>query len=143
MDYEAGLDIKTDILPISSRHIAEAHYKLSIVLDLTPGRLADAIVHAEKALESVESRLAELRDAVNGQLAPPTSETKEDSKGKGKAKLVDARLVRDDLVQNMSKSQLESEVRELSGLREDLAIKVSPMSCLYPSILFSVQGRGT
>ena len=141
VDYEEGLAIKTEILPISSRHIAEAHYKLSIVLDLTPGRLAVAIIHAEKALESVESRLAELRDAINGQLAPPTLEIKVDLKGKGKS--VGTRLVRDDLVQNMSKSQIESEVKELSGLREDLAVKVSPMSCLYLSISLPVQGRGT
>ena len=112
-----------------------------MVLDLTPGRLADAIIHAEGALESVESRLAELRDASNGQLAPPALEIKKDLKGKGKA--MGARLVRDDLVQNMSKSQIESEAKELSGLREDLAVKVSHVLHLYPSILLLVRGRGT
>ena len=39
-DYTAGLAIKDDLLPLSSRQIAEAHYKLSIVLDLTSGSLA-------------------------------------------------------------------------------------------------------
>ena len=120
MDYEAGLALKTELLPISSRQIAEAHYKLSMVLDLTSGRLADAIVHAEHALESVESRLAELRDGLSGQL-PPASEIQAGSKGKGKA--TGTRLVRDDLVQNMSKTQLEAEMKELSGLKEDLALK--------------------
>jgi HAT1-interacting factor 1 len=123
VDYEAGLALKIELLPISSRQIAEAHYKLSMVLDLTSGRLADAIVHAEKALESVESRLAELRDGLSGQL-PPVPEAKASPKGKGKGKATGTRLVRYDLVQKMSKAQIEAEVKELSGLKEDLALKV-------------------
>lgn len=121
LDYETGLKLKLDLLPASSRHIAEAHYKLSIVLDLTSGRLSDAINHAEKALASVEARLSELREGLAGQL-PPLHELPKDSKGKGKA--TKARLVRDDAVQNMSKSQIENEIKELEGLREDLALKV-------------------
>jgi HAT1-interacting factor 1 len=121
VDYEAGLTLKTELLPTSSRQIAEAHYKLSMVLDLTSGRLADAIVHAAKALESVESRLKELGDGLSGQL-PPAPEAKASLKGKEKA--TGTRLVRDDLVQNMSKTQIEAEIKELSGLKEDLALKV-------------------
>ncbi|RDB23444.1 NASP-related protein sim3 [Hypsizygus marmoreus] len=124
-DYEAGLALKVELLPLSSRQIAEAHYKLSMVLDLTSGRLADAIVHAEKALESVESRLAELRHGLSGQLTPITPEVKTNDKGKGKS--TGTRLVRDDLVQNMSKSQIEAETKELSSLREDLALKVDEL----------------
>lgn len=124
VDYEAGLALKTELLPISSRQIAEAHYKLSMVLDLTSGRLADAIVHAAKALESVESRRAELRDGLSGQL-PPAPEAKSTLKGKEKA--TGTRLVRDDLVQNMSKTQIEAEIKELSGLKEDLALKVEEL----------------
>lgn len=119
-DYEAGLGLKVELLPTSSRQIAEAHYKLSMVLDLTSGRLSDAIVHAIKALESVESRLAELRNGLEGKL-PPLPENTEDKKGKGKST---ARLIRDDYVQNMSKNQMEGEIKELSGLRGDLALKV-------------------
>lgn len=130
MDYEAGLALKAELLPTSSRQIAEAHYKLSMVLDLTSGRLSDAIVQAEKALVSVESRLAELRDGLSGQL-PPAPEVKTDSKGKGKS--TGTRLVRDDLVQNMTKLQIEGEVKELSGLREDLALKVRYMSITLSS----------
>lgn len=118
---------------MSSRHIAEAHYKLSLVLDLTPGRLADAIVHAEKALESVESRLAELRDGLNGQLPPPPPEVKDDPKGKGKS--VGTRLVRDDLVQSMSKTQIEAGIKEMSGLKEELALKVRGV-CVTPFLGF-------
>ncbi|KNZ74575.1 NASP-related protein sim3 [Termitomyces sp. J132] len=124
-DYEAGLDLKIQLLPISSRQIAEAHYKLSMVLDLTPGRLSDAIVQAEKALESVESRLAELRDGLSGQLSPLAEEEKPSAKGKGKS--TGSRLVRDELVQNMSKSRIEAEIKEFSELREDLALKVEEL----------------
>lgn len=123
-DYQAGLDLKTQLLPVTSRQIAEAHYKLSMVLDLTPGRLSDAIAQAEKALQSVESRLAELRDGLSGQLPPLPEEEKPSAKGKGKSTAF--RLVRDELVQNMSKSQIEVEFKELSELREDLALKVRP-----------------
>jgi HAT1-interacting factor 1 len=128
-DYEAGLTLKTTLLPLSSRQIAEAHYKLSMVLDLTSGRLADAIVHAEKALESVETRLAELRDGMNDQLrTEPREEEKKDLKGKGKS--TGARLIRDNLVKDMTKAQIEAEVKELNELKEDLALKVFPWFCI-------------
>ena len=123
-DYEVGLELKIGLLPTSSRHIAEAHYKLSMVLDLTSGRLSDAIIHVQKALESVESRLAELRDGLAGQLPPlpPQQADNEDTKGKSRSS---SRLVRDDYVQNMSKTQIENEIKELHGLRDDLELKVS------------------
>ncbi|KAF8661350.1 hypothetical protein AX16_001445 [Volvariella volvacea WC 439] len=124
-DFEAGLKLKEQLLPISSRQIAEAHYKLSIVLDLTSGRLSESIVHAEKALESVEHRLAELRDGLNGQLPPFTEDTPpSDAKGKGKA--THSRLVKD-MVQKMTRSQMEAELKELAELREDLALKVDEL----------------
>ena len=121
-DYEVGLELKIGLLPTSSRQIAEAHYKLSMVLDLTSGRLSDAIIHVQKALESIENRLAELRDGLAGQLPPLPSQADKDTKGKSKSSI---RLVRDDYVQNMSKAQIESEIKELHGLRDDLALKVS------------------
>jgi HAT1-interacting factor 1 len=93
-----------------------------MVLDLTPGRLSDSIVHAEKALESVETRLAELRDGLNGQLVPiPREEAKEP---KGKEKSWGSKLIRDSMIQEMSKAQIEGEIKELEGLRGDLALKV-------------------
>ena len=83
-DYEAGLKLKVELLPTSSRHIAEAHYKLSMVLDLTPGRLQEAIEHVEGAVNSVEHRLAELRAGQQGQFpAAPQPEAADDPKGKG------------------------------------------------------------
>lgn len=110
------------LLPNSSRQIAEAHYKLSMVLDLTSGRLADAIIHAQDALQSVQSRLDELQSGLVGQLHPVDNGSN-DAKGKGKQ--AGGRLVRDDLVQSMSKVQIEAEIKELEGLKEDLALKVS------------------
>ncbi|THH05413.1 hypothetical protein EW145_g4813 [Phellinidium pouzarii] len=125
-DYEKGVALKSELLPFSSRQIAEAHYKLSIVFDLTPGRLALAIEHAEKAFDSVESRLVLLRNGLNGQ--PPLPKApKPDTKGKGKAKATAVLLAQNELVQNMSKSQIEAEIKELDELKEDLALKVEEL----------------
>ncbi|KZT65782.1 hypothetical protein DAEQUDRAFT_746903 [Daedalea quercina L-15889] len=125
-DYGQALAFKVDLLPQSSRQIAEAHYKLSIVLDLTSGRLSEAITHAERALDSVEARLAELRDALSGQgLVKVVADEKSDPKGKGKAK--GPRLLGDDAVQDLNQNQMEAEVKELQGLKEDLALKVEEL----------------
>lgn len=122
-DYEAALALKTQIFSISSRHIAEAHYKLSIVLDLTSGRLSDSIFHAEKALESLESRLAELRERLNqlhqGEVKNGLEDKDKEPKG--------SRVVLDNVVQNMSKSLLEAEIAELTGLKDDVALKVEEL----------------
>jgi HAT1-interacting factor 1 len=139
-DYEAGLKLKLDLLPTSSRQIAEAHYKLSIVLDLTSGRLSDAIGHAAEALASVEARLCELRDGLAGKLPPLPSEPTKDSKGKGKS--TKTRLVRDDIIQQMSKSQIEGEIKEMEGLHEDLALKVRCYASLLRSQGLSSIGGG-
>ncbi|GJE90318.1 hypothetical protein PsYK624_064470 [Phanerochaete sordida] len=126
-DYEAGLAHKAELLPQSSRQIAEAHYKLSIVLDMSSGRLSDAIEHAEKALASVEARLAELRNAVGGQLKV---EPLADAKGKGKGPAKGPRMLGDDAIQNMTQAQRASEIKELEGLKEDLALKVEELKTL-------------
>ncbi|KAJ7210466.1 hypothetical protein GGX14DRAFT_363408 [Mycena pura] len=118
-DYEAGLALKENLLPRSSRQIAEAHYKLSIVLDLTSGRLGDAITHAEHALESIECRLALLSNPLAGANDPAHVP---DPKGKGKS-----RLVSDASVANMSATQIQAEIKELEGLKGDLAIKVEEL----------------
>ncbi|KAJ7812036.1 hypothetical protein B0H14DRAFT_3090550 [Mycena olivaceomarginata] len=126
-DYEAGLKLKDSLLPRSSRQIAEAHYKLSMVLDLTSGRLGDAISHAEHALESIECRLELLANpppppATGAEPAAPEA----DPKGKGKGKAT-TRLVQTDVIASMSAAQREAESKELAGLKEDLAIKVEEL----------------
>lgn len=104
-----------------------------MVLDLTPGRLADAITHAEKALESILKRIQELKDGLDGNLPPaPVRERGEDKKGKGKA--VPSLLLARDLVQNMSKNQMESELQELEGVKEDLASKVCQTVILHDTL---------
>lgn len=99
-----------------------------MVLDLTSGRLADAIEHAEKALRSVEARLAELRIGLSGQMKvePEKAIASKDPKGKGKM-VTSTKLIRDELVSSMTTAQIEAEIKELDGLREDLALKV----CLF------------
>ena len=125
-DYTAGLELKSQLLPLSSRQLAEAHYKLSIALDLTAGRLADAIHHAQRALESIEARLDELRAGLAGTLAPlpePSASADGDAKGKGKGKQGALVLAPDEQVQNWSKTQIEAEIEELGELKQDLALK--------------------
>jgi HAT1-interacting factor 1 len=102
---------------------------LSIALDLTAGRLADAIHHAQRALESIEARLVELQAGLAGTL-PPLPEPS-DLNGKGKGKQV--ALALEERVQNLSKTQIEAEIKELGELKQDLALKVCPSpSCSSP-----------
>ncbi|THU91533.1 hypothetical protein K435DRAFT_863353 [Dendrothele bispora CBS 962.96] len=122
-DYEAGLELKTNLLPFSSRQIAEAHYKLSIVLDMTSGRLADAIAHAEKALSSIQSRIDELRQRQSNP-TETSPEAKPDLKGKGKAT---ANPATTSDVKSMTLVQIEGEIKELSELQEDLTLKIEEL----------------
>lgn len=138
-DYSAGLELKTELLPLSSRQIAEAHYKLSIVLDLSSGRLSESIKHAEKALESVEARLAELRNGISGQMKVELL-PENDVKGKGKA---GPRMLGDDAIQLMTKPQMEAEIKELEGLKEDLALKVCFLHHGWHAARNISPGRGT
>ena len=48
-----------------------------------------------------------------------------DVKGKGKAK--GPRILGEDAVQTLSKAEMESELKELEGLKEDLALKVEEL----------------
>jgi len=104
------------------------HYKLSIALDLTAGRLADAIHHAQRALESIEARLVELQKGLAGTLPPlpESSDVKDKDKGKGKQ----VALASEELVQNRTQAQIEAEIKELGELKQDLALKVC-MPCSH------------
>lgn len=125
-DYETGLALKESLLPPSSRQLAEAHYKLGLVLDLTSGRLADAIVHVRRALDCTDARLSELRTGLAA--APAVADVKmeaEDAKAdvKGKGKAGGRKLVRD-AVSGMSKGQIEGEIKELEEVIAELKLKV-------------------
>jgi HAT1-interacting factor 1 len=93
------------------------HYKLGLVLDMTSGRLKDAIAHVEQAVATTQARLDELRAALAAD-APAPSEPAKDTKGKGKA-------VASGSVAALSKSQIEAEIKEMEGLSDDLKLKVS------------------
>lgn len=54
---------------------------------------------------------------------PPLPEPS-DTKGKGKGKGKQVTLVQEELVQNMSKAQIEAEIENLGELKQDLALKV-------------------
>ncbi|EJD43852.1 hypothetical protein AURDEDRAFT_185418 [Auricularia subglabra TFB-10046 SS5] len=126
-DYSAGLKLKQELLPLASRHIAEAHFKLSIAYDLTLGRLKGAIEHVQGAIASVEARIAELRCGLEGQ-APSAGAKPVSSSGKGKGKATATSAVeRDDLVENMSRPQIETEIKELTGLKEELGVKLEEL----------------
>jgi HAT1-interacting factor 1 len=89
---------------------------------MTPGQLSSAISHVEKALQSVEARIGELRVGPQQQSAPPSSTS--DSKGKGKGKAVASSLLKGDAVQDLSPQEIEAELKEMDELRSDLMLKV-------------------
>jgi len=127
-DFEAGIKLKEELLPLASRHIAEAYYKLGMALDLTSGRLQEAIAATQRAKDSIEARMAELRTALAGQqpsgAAKPISSG--GSKGKGKAP---AQSLRTDLVETMTPPEMQSEMKELEGILSELDAKVC---CVIP-----------
>ena len=95
---------------------------------MTSGRLADAIAHAQKALSSIQNRISELREQQSNPTGPST-EAKPDPKGKGKA-TTNSTATSD--VKSMTATQIEGEIKELSELQEDLALKVKNIS-RFPS----------
>ncbi|KAF8518978.1 hypothetical protein BU17DRAFT_48239 [Hysterangium stoloniferum] len=130
-DYTAAAALKAELLPLSSRQIAEVHYKLCIVYDMTSGRLAQAIEHARKAEASVQTRLNELETRLNGLSAKDNAgkasseEKKPNAKGKGKA--ISTILTGEHALTDMTKEQLEVEIKELRGLLEDVSLKIEEL----------------
>lgn len=87
-------------------------------------------------MQSIQSRLDELQLAKT---SPPTAklqEVKSDPKGKGKAPAVAA--PKDDAVQNMTATQIEGEIKELSELKDELALKVGIGRCMQIIIILSL-----
>jgi hypothetical protein len=127
VDYKSALDIKTKILPVSNRQIAEVHFRLSLAYDMTSGKLENQIEHVEKALESVKTRLQILKD-----LLPKAPENKPgvetDAKGKGKATAVQENPLgwtpKIEVLENLTKSEIEAEIKDVTSLSEELEAKV-------------------
>lgn len=135
-DYSSGLHLKQKLLPVHSRQVAEAHYRLALAMDLTPGKLAGAIGHAEKALQSVDVRLSILKGKLEEAPAEQDAAMEDgsasaDAKGKAKATGMIGSLANDN-IDGLSKSQIEAQIKEFEELRGDLAAKVS----LQPSRSF-------
>lgn len=127
-DYTSGLNLKKELLPSHSRQIAEAHYRLSLALDLTPGKLALAIEHAEKAIVSVDGRLEMLRTALASASTDADSKmedasTTSNAKGKGKASGFISSLANDS-IEGLTKDQIEAQIKEFEELKGDLNAKV-------------------
>jgi hypothetical protein len=54
------------------------------VLDLTVGRLADTVHHAQRALENIKARLVDLQAGLAGTPPPLPEPSDTNEKGKGK-----------------------------------------------------------
>lgn len=92
---------------------------------MTAGRLAHAIDHAKKAEASVRARLDEITAQLKTGSATkgPQPDMKVNVKGKGKA--TSNNTGSELSIEDMSKTQLESELKELQELLEDVSLKVS------------------
>ena len=132
LDMTSALDIRAQHLPLSSRDIADCHFRLSMAYDMTVGQLEKQIEHVERALASVRAREEDLTEALpNAPESKPVEPPAADPKGKGKATTSGEAaedplnwLPKDDKVTNMTKGQIESELRDVKAVREDLQAKV-------------------
>lgn len=94
---------------------------------MTPGKLENQMVHVEKALESVKTRLQVLND-----LLPKASEAKPivegDVKGKGKSTTVQENPLgwtpKIESLENLTKAEIEAEIKDVTSLTEELNMKV-------------------
>lgn len=104
-DYSSALEIKSVLLPPSSRALASVHYQLATVLEFTPDRRADALSHVEKALSEFKARLAELQSS-NGV---------------------------SDTVGKLGEKEKEIEVKDVEGLIGDLEVKIEELKAAPPA----------
>ncbi|EJU03524.1 hypothetical protein DACRYDRAFT_49750 [Dacryopinax primogenitus] len=119
LDYTSALKQKSELLPISSRQIAEVHYKLTIVCDLTVGKLQEAITHAEGAKQSLEARLVLLKAAQEQQTLPV------EANGNGKQTLASKEQAG---INAMSKEELAAEIKDIEELRGEMTAKIDDLS---------------
>ncbi|KAG8857929.1 hypothetical protein FRB91_010625 [Serendipita sp. 411] len=129
LDYKSALDIKEKLLPHTNRQIAEAHFRLSLAFDMTSGKLENQIEHVEKALESLKERLTILKELLpKAAESKPTEDAVSDPKGKGKATAVQENPLgwtpKIESLDNMIKSEIEAEIKDVSSLSEELEAKL-------------------
>ncbi|KAG9124013.1 hypothetical protein FRC07_013194 [Ceratobasidium sp. 392] len=111
-DYTTGLTIKTQLLPFYSRQVCEAHYRLSLVLDLTPGKLNEGVRHIEQAISSLEARVSVLKERL---------ESPVDVKGKGKG------VYMSDPLDGLDEEGLKAELKDVEELLKDMSQKHEDM----------------
>jgi len=141
LDTTSALEIRAQHLPLSSRDIADCHFRLSMAYDMTVGQLEKQVEHVEKALASVRAREEDLTAALpNAPESKPEDPPAADPKGKGKTttsgEAVDDPLnwlPKDDKVANLTKGQIESELRDVKAVRGDLEAKVWDLPSFPPS----------
>jgi hypothetical protein len=86
----------------------------------------------ELSVESVEARLAELRSG--GQTQPAGSkEGEEQDGGKGKGKGKAKKLIRDASITEMTPAEIENEIKDLEGMKQELMNKVRLLSSRPPN----------
>jgi HAT1-interacting factor 1 len=115
-DYSSGLAIKTQLLPFYSRQVCEAHYRLSLVLDLTPGKLSEGVRHIEQAIASLQARITVIKERLESPI---------DVKGKGKGIAVN------DPIDTMDEAGLRTELKEVEELLKDLSLKVRVLIAMH------------
>jgi hypothetical protein len=71
-----------------------------------------------------------LQAGLAGTLPPLSESSDTNGKGKGKGKGKQVALALEERVQNLSKTQIEAEIKELGELKQDLALKVRLFPCL-------------
>ncbi|KLT40065.1 hypothetical protein CC85DRAFT_278350 [Cutaneotrichosporon oleaginosum] len=102
LDYRAALEIKTALLPPSSRALASAHYQLSTALELTSAGRPAALEHVQAALDGFKARAEEVRRAIAGET------TTED-------------------LARMTEREREAELKDVSELIGDLEVKIDEL----------------
>ena len=115
-DYSSALELKSALLPPSSRALASVHYQIATALEFTPDRRSDALSHVEKAISSFRLRLAELSKMPNGD--------------------TDARAGEEGLseeVKKMTEKEREKEVEDVTALIGDLEVKVEELKAAPPA----------
>jgi HAT1-interacting factor 1 len=106
---------------------------------MTAGRLAHAIDHARKAEASVQARLDEITTRLKVVSTMNTQEVNVDLKGKGRA--TSNRIDAEPSLEELSKAQLEVEVKELQQLLEDVSLKASRQCSFKPCLVLIANRR--
>ena len=70
---------------------------------------------------------------------PNNARIRTERKGKGKAPARGPRMLGDDAISTMTQAQMTAEIKELEGLKEDLALKVSYLRPLESHMMLTLE----